>query len=301
MRGRGGYIGFNRLTSTSAASGVWTIKEAEEQQRAGAWPLLLQAPQLVSGLQLWLDAADAGTLYDATSGGSLVATDGGVARWEDKSGNGRHATQSTGLNRPLRKAAVQNSRDVLRFDGSNDSLSLASNLALGTAHSMFVVFRPSSTITTISSGIVVSGGSYVSNTTSEFFLGLGSQTGLLTNERLSLLAVADNGSGVAGVYGSAKTDADLSGIQMVYYSFTTSGNAFVGRLNAAGSFATNSSPGGFSSTNFRYPTMLRRFGSGDGSGFLDGDICEVIVYGSVISDSNRTSVENYLSAKWGIT
>jgi len=72
---------------------------------------------------LWLDASDASTLYDATSGGSLVAADGAVARWEDKSGNSRHATQATSGNRPLRKTSIANGRAVLLFDGSNDYLS----------------------------------------------------------------------------------------------------------------------------------------------------------------------------------
>ena len=45
---------------------------------------------------LWLDAADSTTLFDATIGGSLVVDGGTVRRWEDKSGNSRHATNNTG-------------------------------------------------------------------------------------------------------------------------------------------------------------------------------------------------------------
>lgn len=80
-------------------------------------------PGSLAGLQLWLDASDAATLFDATTGGNAVTADAtAVARWEDKSGNGRHATQSTLLNRPILKTGVQNNRNALRFDGSNDSL-----------------------------------------------------------------------------------------------------------------------------------------------------------------------------------
>lgn len=60
---------------------------------------------------LWLDAADSFTLFDATSGGVLVSDGGTVRRWEDKSGNSRHATSSTG---PIYSAA--NNR--LQFNGS---------------------------------------------------------------------------------------------------------------------------------------------------------------------------------------
>jgi hypothetical protein len=68
---------------------------------------------------LWLDASDASTLFDEVSGGSAVAADGAVARWEDKSGNDRHCTQSTPAARAVRKTAVQNSLDCLLFSGSN--------------------------------------------------------------------------------------------------------------------------------------------------------------------------------------
>ena len=68
-------------------------------------------PLTISGLQLWLDAADSSTLFDATAGGNLVTTDGAaVARWADKSGNNRHATQSTSNARP--SLSVSNGRSL---------------------------------------------------------------------------------------------------------------------------------------------------------------------------------------------
>jgi len=44
MRGRGGFIGFNRAATTTAASGVWTVREAESLRRAGEWPRGSAAP-----------------------------------------------------------------------------------------------------------------------------------------------------------------------------------------------------------------------------------------------------------------
>jgi hypothetical protein len=38
MRGRAGYVGFNRTASTTSASGVWTVREAEALRRSGEWP-----------------------------------------------------------------------------------------------------------------------------------------------------------------------------------------------------------------------------------------------------------------------
>ena len=151
LRSNGSYIG-PRPTGpvgayNGAASGIWDLRTAQRQQAAGTWPIAEFTPDLLTGLQLWLDASDADTLYDATSGGSLVAADGGVARWEDKSGNGRHATQGTSANRPARKTAIQGGKDVLRFDGSDDHLTSTDflDLSSGQAITAFVVCKRSAT------------------------------------------------------------------------------------------------------------------------------------------------------------
>lgn len=79
-------------------------------------------PREIQGCQLALDASIATSIYDATSGGSFVAADGAVARWEDQSGNAAHVTQATSIARPQRKLAIQGGGDVVRFDGINSVL-----------------------------------------------------------------------------------------------------------------------------------------------------------------------------------
>lgn len=95
-------------------------------------------PREIQGCQLALDASIATSLYDATSGGSLVAADGAVARWEDQSGNARHATQATGASQPARKTAIQGGLDVLRFDGSSDHMNHGATSGVD-PHTLFVV------------------------------------------------------------------------------------------------------------------------------------------------------------------
>lgn len=64
---------------------------------------------LGSALSLWLDSNDPATLYDSNSGGSLVSNDGAaIGRWQDKSGNGRHFSQSTVGDRPTLGASGAN-------------------------------------------------------------------------------------------------------------------------------------------------------------------------------------------------
>lgn len=83
---------------------------------AGGFDVLSLSPDL------WIDFSDASTWYDAASAGSLVAPDGEGLRVEDKSGNARHATQSTIGKGPTRKTAVQNGLDCARFDGVSEYL-----------------------------------------------------------------------------------------------------------------------------------------------------------------------------------
>lgn len=96
-------------------------------------------PRRISGLAGWWDASDASTLFDATTGGSLVAASGQVARWQDKSGNGRHATQGEANSRPTRSVAAFNGRDALDFDGTNDFLGLSSNVEMANGASLIIV------------------------------------------------------------------------------------------------------------------------------------------------------------------
>lgn len=92
----------------------------------------------IQGCQIALDASIPSSLFDATSGGSLVAANGSVARWEDLSGNGRHVTQSSSTIRPLRRVANQGGLDAVEFDGSDDRLINASiSVALPTTSMAF--------------------------------------------------------------------------------------------------------------------------------------------------------------------
>ena len=282
MRGRGGFIGANVTPAAaainSAASGVWNLREAEALKRAGTWPRVFEGPTGVSGLQLWLDAADASTLYDATSGGSLVAADGGVARWEDKSGNSRHATQATSGNRPLRKTAIQGGRDVLRFDGTNDCFSLPSLTTTSSYVSFFVFRRTSQGIHSIALGPGAASGNYSAWWFSDNVL----------------YESSTNNASVFTTHGSAST---LTGSFLIVTTRTATTSIATRRNGSAlatvssGAGVTNAAGGSWSAV-----------GRGDGNNLThNGDICEIILYDSALSDANRSAVESYLLTKWGIT
>ncbi|MEN9766838.1 MAG: Synechococcus phage [Cyanobacteriota bacterium] len=245
---------------------------------------------------LWLDAADAST---------VTTVSGNVSQWNDKSGNGRNAAQGTAGSRPAYTSAGQNGLNTISFDGSSDRLSLASGLSLGTAHSIFVVAKNSATITAASSSqVILSGGSWVSpsTTTSELLLGAGNLTGNLANERIySLVIAASESLSVANVYGYGKTNADVSGAFVLGSSFTTTGNAFTGRLNGSNDLAT-ASVGGYFNTSTRYPTIVQHIGfrGVNDTVFWSGDINEIIITPTYLSSANTERIEGYLAHKWGL-
>jgi hypothetical protein len=260
---------------------VWTVREAEAMRRAGTWPF--SPPGGVGfGLQLWLDASDAASLYNATTGGSLVSADGGVARWEDKSGNARHATQATSGSRPLRKTAIQGGKDVLRFDGSDDRLILSSGFAVPSSFTCFSVLQRKATGATktmpfghgdaATEGGAYPGGYWVgdvtyhrSNTNSDRYTTHGS-----SDMRTGYLLMDTRRNGTTSV--ELRVNGASKGIVTTGEGITVAAS---GTIDAIG--------------YKKDPT------------YHDGDICEIIIYNSALSDADRSAVESYLMSKWGIS
>jgi hypothetical protein len=290
MRARGGFIGANVTPAASAinsaASGVWTVREAESLKRAGTWPRFAAVPETISGLQLWLDASDASTLFNATTGGSLVAADGGVARWEDKSGNGRHATQGTAGSRPLRKTGTINGRDALRFDGSDDRLIVPTS-AINFGGSDFEIF-------------LVGRG----NASYNSFLTCGDASGsagyilrmLVESARLQAAIRTTEGAAL-DILGASSSYTSQS---LVLFGLRRSSSTFTATRNGT-SLGTASNDGPMANT-----TQVAAIGAwveGPPTAYyyhLTGDIAEIVIYHSALSAAHRTLVESYLIAKWGV-
>lgn len=73
-----------------------------------------------------------------TAGGSVAAADGDlVGEWLTQNGNVNNLTGAGGV-RPTLKLAIQNGRSVIRFDGTDDSLSLPGGVLAPTTNSVTV-------------------------------------------------------------------------------------------------------------------------------------------------------------------
>jgi hypothetical protein len=227
---------------------------------------------------LWLDAADSSTLFDAVSGGSLVAADGAIARWQDKSGNARHVTQGTLLNRPLRKTAVQNSRDVVRFDGLNDLLE-TTFASFGASYAVVSIGRATNATSAIG-GLLVCRSKTSANPVNPQ---------VSYNAGVSQFPVRDDAGNIA-------TNA-ISGLQNnTWY--------LLGGTRIAGTVITyrDGVPGTTGTATFGAitPTVTSvgaiYGGSANAVSFWSGDIAEIVVCGV----SDREIVEGYVAHKWGL-
>ena len=231
---------------------------------------------------LWLDASDASTLYNATSGGGLVDPDGTVARWEDKSGGGRHAIQNTSTKRPLRKSGIKAGKDVMRFDGADDGMQISS-ITLPTYITAYIV-----QISAFSSAQLKFWFEHGSNSNSVpgfFFNGTYDSAWFV------------NRSGFPPHYGPSLDGTDWIGTAWALASFTYNG---VGSIYKNGAFITNSSFSGTSLTNTNVTANLNIACRNQTNLFLNGDIAEILIYPSAHSDVDRALVENYLATKWAI-
>ncbi|MGH2990748.1 MAG: hypothetical protein ACRDMA_12985 [Solirubrobacterales bacterium] len=88
-----------------------------------------EAPDQISSLAFWYDASASPT----------IESGGVIERWDDLSGNGHHAGQAVNDARPIKMTDAAD-RDVIRFDGADDILSVASPPDLAAGFGLFVVF-----------------------------------------------------------------------------------------------------------------------------------------------------------------
>lgn len=254
-------------------------------------------PSLISGLQIWLDSSDGSTLYQS-SGGSLAASDGDpVGYWADKSGNGRNALQSDGTKKPAFKLSQVNGKPSVRFDGVNDYLQSTIGIRPN-EWTLFIVAKKN-----------VSGQNY--------FCACSDSSGSGHSRYLEF----------SGGYPSSNNFWFLVGGRAsasanTFEGWTTSASTIdtVNFFQANYSFRLSDTPNVLLRKSQTSVTVLRTLGNdltemnqnsifkfGIGclgeyvtDGFLDGHICELIVYDSRLTESQKAGCEIYLNSKWGV-
>jgi hypothetical protein len=244
-------------------------------------------PKSIAGLELWLDAQDGTTLFDADTGGSQVAPDGSVGRWVDKSGKGRNATQDVANNRPVLKTAVVNGRNILRFDGSNDFLEGdVSTSDLSFPYTLFAVYQSADAAGSIA-GFNINGTSFITENVRK-------------SAANTLQGIQQNATNTAEVTVTA-ADASWHVAELVFTG-TSSSLTYTVRVNG-GTTGNMTTP---RQRNTSAPARRLQIGNSVTSvdGNLDplaGDIAEIIGYGRTLSAGELYRVRQYLGRRYGIT
>ena len=232
-------------------------------------------PSYISGLQLWLDSTRG--LFDATSGGNSVTTDGAaVARWEDRSGNNRNALQATSVNRPILKTAVQNGKNGIRFDGVNDFMA-TSSFAHSVPLTLFLVCkRLSSTgsqpdYNRILEHGVNDGSAIVTRATGNI------EYQYAINESADSLVNPSTNTKIYEFFVDSSSPRNLT-FRVNNANQTTATRNF-----------TPATPSAFN---------LSQYGGGGYNSNIE--IYELCYYNVKITDSGRDNVRNYLNSKWSV-
>jgi len=240
-------------------------------------------PSRISGLDLWLDAADGDTLFDATSGGNFVSTNGSaVKRWEDKSGNAKHATEATAA--PILAVAEKNGFNALNF-ATSKFLTCSFSSKTFTAQTVFVVLKFSTSTTNFGRAFTQSKVNDNDYAISGHYIPLLRNA---TNNQLSSWATSGIRSSISA----------------------TNATWYVARARHSGSALTmklNSTEGASFAHTLNTSFLVYRVGASYAgpSGGTDGAvwnslISEVIVYDKSLTDSESDLVTNYLNSKWAV-
>lgn len=225
---------------------------------------------------LWLDAVDAST---------VTTVSGAVSQWNDKSGNGRNASQLTAQDRPTYNLSGLNNRQSVNFDGDGDNLVLPTGflnratavsvafVLLGPTQQNDAIFGPS---TINSEGLELVYTSVVDwptlvriNNVPKFTSGLWS-----TNSQPAISILQADALATAGWFnGSTVSAVSATGIAALNFN----------GVYAIGTYSNNISnaSGGIVSAQM--------------------NLGEFIISTAVWSTSDRQRIEGYLSHKWALT
>lgn len=224
-----------------------------------------QAQVSLPSLKYWL--AGNGATYTSGSGQP-------VAVWSNQAGNSYNisAYQENAANQP--QLITDSGISFLRFDGSSDFLELTSSDSLAITSSnyeMFVVARSSST----DIGFLMGG--TVGNFEIHTRPGSGVGTRFIPKSGILLDNTVNSTDGNFHII-NAKATSEKAVLRI-------DGNTTVSNQNALSNVASNLIMG------------VRR----DGSYYFDGDIAEVIIYNSDLSESQSSQISEYLANKYSIT
>ena len=214
---------------------------------------------------LWLDASDSDTITEVL---------GVVSQWDDKSVNGRNATQTTESKKPTVSVAAVNGLDALDFDGGDDGMDVDLDWTAGVSHTAFIVCERDG------NGSNLYGAATGSQGAASIHIGYHQGTGTY---RMNYWANDWYPSVPAG----AATGYNVIMFKWTYNSrkdIRSNGGDDAGIAQAGSPIA---------------PSGGGRIADVVGQTDFGGRICEMVFFASAVNDTLRDMVEGYLAWKWG--
>ncbi|WP_158279849.1 M12 family metallo-peptidase [Coraliomargarita sinensis] len=215
--------------------------------------------------------------YDASDSFSMTVIDDGVFQWLDKSGNDRHALQSTAARQPALLQAALNDKDVVSFDGSDDYFELGTHLDFlaGVSHSAFIVVADITSFQPIYGSQKSRGGA-------------------------NSLEVGFDGS---------KYKVNIFGDDfrpLIGHNFDNSGSIvnFIWPIGSPREVFANGNLEAVDDVPAPAIDTLRdggHFGFVMDRGYFGGDIAEMVFLTGTVTSTDRERMEGYLAHKWGLT
>lgn len=221
-------------------------------------------PLTISGLALWLDASKTPL--------------GAVASWTDLSGNKTSPIQATVLQQPISTANQSDNLNALVFSGASNLAAASYNSFLASAlQSNYTIFAVAKSTSSSSQRIMTQG---VGVSLRGYLMYNGDGTIRFGNSSTSTVSPVS----VAATYGNFN-------IISAYLSGTTQSI----QINN-GTAVTNTSGGASATaTNLNIGAALNA-----ASVLLVGSIGEFLIYKNALSATDITTINRYLSNKWGI-
>lgn len=225
----------------------------------------------IDGLSLWLETTSSDSIDH------IEASDGhAVSVWNDISDSSflpKNSEQTNSASQPKYITNVINGLPVLRFDGSNDFMTLPPASTIGLSNSnyeIFVVYQTKSTsVQFLLAGAIEQYEVHLNGAANLRFIPTnGKYSDIDFSNSLSLPHIGvvrvQNGFGIVRVDGVDTLDVETNAIS------TSTTTLVIGTRSVAGALPMN------------------------------GDIAEIIIFTRALSDQERSDVESYLSEKWNI-
>ena len=212
--------------------------------------------------------------------GALDLVNGGVAFWADCGPKGMNATQDVAGSRPSVTPGGINGKPAVHFDGTAQYLRLPSGFAdLGAGFSAFVVIRPT--------------GIGANERYFDFGNGPGVDNIILARDggtpNVLFITFGAGGVPVVGANAIRQDQAQLFEVTQVFGRAELLQNARTLRLSTFGS----------PDSVERHLNYVGR-SNWPGDAYLNGDICEMLIFSRQLGEVDRRAIEEYLNRKYAL-